>query len=483
MALSTVSPNFHSTNLTPIPILKSILKNNDEKPNIKRIKFNIPDIKPLALHDSLNQNNMHEFKELILRGAPINEKNKDLKTPLMVAVDINNLEAVKLLIQNHCDLNSVDKKYNTALHLAVQSRSYEIIKVLIESKAKFDIISRNCCTPRGYAVSKQDFKTLDIIPSDSLTEELMSKRIACNFIGMNYFLKIDNRNIDVSGTYTIEVFHYFVKIIESLINNEDKNLKSIIDPSIAIEIIDALNFVIDNGYIEKNYLERIRNNLPVIFPSGWKNHFIATFIYKNYFGICNAGQNNLINDFNNLGFLRKFKTKSLDLDTIIKLLDKPAPNIGRQLIYDEIPLKLATKKNNRTCKIEKYLKFKKQHYGNCGVKNLEIAIRYLSSLINEHNHDFDDSSFCYSMRMEAQSVASRHLMTYAKLQSLNDYSKMITNIYFDSVFFNQAFERIKARFEKNCNDAFYLTPAIKSLYDSLEKINQKLKVDSISSLN
>jgi ankyrin repeat protein len=55
---------------------------------------------------------------LIEKKSPLNVKNKDIETPLIIAVQNNFVDCVTLLIQAGADLNPSDSKRNTALNIA-----------------------------------------------------------------------------------------------------------------------------------------------------------------------------------------------------------------------------------------------------------------------------------------------------------------------------------------------------------------------------
>ena len=63
--------------------------------------------------------NNHEILESVIsKGAEVEIKDKDGRTPLHYAAEFNSTECVKILIDNKCDVNCVDVDDLTPLHLA-----------------------------------------------------------------------------------------------------------------------------------------------------------------------------------------------------------------------------------------------------------------------------------------------------------------------------------------------------------------------------
>lgn len=85
---------------------------------------------------------MHDITKLLIEnGADVNHKNKDGKTPLMVAANSVNIEAVEFLIENGADINAKDKFGSTALNYANKvitddGSDKQIIDFLVEKGAR-----------------------------------------------------------------------------------------------------------------------------------------------------------------------------------------------------------------------------------------------------------------------------------------------------------------------------------------------------------
>jgi ankyrin repeat protein len=82
------------------------------------------------------------------RPFPVNARNKNLQSGLMLACKHNSIKAVKVFLRktttvenedpSFCNVNLVDASKWTALHYTVESGSLECVKLLIEHKAEID---------------------------------------------------------------------------------------------------------------------------------------------------------------------------------------------------------------------------------------------------------------------------------------------------------------------------------------------------------
>jgi ankyrin repeat protein len=104
---------------------------------------------------SLSLGNLKVAKLLIeAKGAPIDERNENDETPLMIASIKGYLEIAKLLIDKGADVN---KPGWTPLHYAASKGNIEMIRMLLEENAYIDAGSPNGTTPlmmaAGYSTS------------------------------------------------------------------------------------------------------------------------------------------------------------------------------------------------------------------------------------------------------------------------------------------------------------------------------------------
>ena len=98
--------------------------------------------------------NIHlvEVVEILLhRGAHINAKGHQNKSPLHYAIENGHLDAVKILLGYKAKVNSKNKKRETPLHLASSNGHLEIVQFLLEHGANPDAMDINNKTPLHFA--------------------------------------------------------------------------------------------------------------------------------------------------------------------------------------------------------------------------------------------------------------------------------------------------------------------------------------------
>ena len=70
-----------------------------------------------------------------ITGLPIDVRNNDGKTPLMIAAEKNSFRLVELYVEHHANLNLQDASGNTALKLAADNSHNRIVDFLLEQGA------------------------------------------------------------------------------------------------------------------------------------------------------------------------------------------------------------------------------------------------------------------------------------------------------------------------------------------------------------
>lgn len=87
----------------------------------------------LNLVDAVKQNNLELAKELIAKGADVNQKDSSGNSLLIVSSANGSAEIVQLLISSGAALDAVDANMKaTALHAAAYLGHPEVMKLLVE---------------------------------------------------------------------------------------------------------------------------------------------------------------------------------------------------------------------------------------------------------------------------------------------------------------------------------------------------------------
>ena len=119
------------------------------------------------IFDMIVDNNQSGVIEEIKKGN-INTTDRELYTPLHLAVAVDNFELTKLLLENGANLKAQDKWGNTPLHRAMSSYrggDGKIIKYLIEQGANIDIENYYGVSPRKVADIIANYDLKQFIPN------------------------------------------------------------------------------------------------------------------------------------------------------------------------------------------------------------------------------------------------------------------------------------------------------------------------------
>lgn len=103
------------------------------------------------LRTALEAKNEEAAKVLVMYGAPVNARDEQRRTPVMLAAGAGLKSMVNTLISRGATVDDTDKSGATALHHAVQGGNPEIVRELIRAKANLDATDKSGCTPLHYA--------------------------------------------------------------------------------------------------------------------------------------------------------------------------------------------------------------------------------------------------------------------------------------------------------------------------------------------
>jgi ankyrin repeat protein len=123
-------------------------------------------VEPDALVAAAFANDLASIRLLLDRGAPVDEKDRLGRSPLMLAAGNGNLKAVELLLAKGADVNAVSPEKSetvkngaialgnlTALMLAAPTGGPEVTKALLDAGAKVNVQDVRHMTPLMLAVA------------------------------------------------------------------------------------------------------------------------------------------------------------------------------------------------------------------------------------------------------------------------------------------------------------------------------------------
>eukprot|EP00639_Heterosigma_akashiwo_P024596 CAMPEP_0194706740 /NCGR_PEP_ID=MMETSP0295-20121207/29738_1 /TAXON_ID=39354 /ORGANISM="Heterosigma akashiwo, Strain CCMP2393" /LENGTH=127 /DNA_ID=CAMNT_0039602733 /DNA_START=248 /DNA_END=628 /DNA_ORIENTATION=+ len=98
------------------------------------------------------QGEAHQVDELIRRGADIETRDENKRTPLMLAAardadDVHAPEVIKVLLAAGADVDAADGRRETALHLACARGGVDVVQALLEAEPMLDARNRQGQTP------------------------------------------------------------------------------------------------------------------------------------------------------------------------------------------------------------------------------------------------------------------------------------------------------------------------------------------------
>ena len=97
-------------------------------------------------------NDVPAISELLTRGASLDERDRDGRTPLMQAAINARIDIMGLLLGSGAKPDIQDKRGWSALHFAAQGQLAEGIELLVSHGATVDIVDSHGNTPLGRAV-------------------------------------------------------------------------------------------------------------------------------------------------------------------------------------------------------------------------------------------------------------------------------------------------------------------------------------------
>ncbi len=103
-------------------------------------------------------------KLLIERGADVDSRDRDGRTPLITASECGQLEVARLLLDHGVDVNTRTRNYSTALHHTSYNGNFEMVRLLLEHGANVNIQDANRQTPKQLAEQRGCRRIVESLP-------------------------------------------------------------------------------------------------------------------------------------------------------------------------------------------------------------------------------------------------------------------------------------------------------------------------------
>jgi len=116
--------------------------------------MSIPSLRLQAqeIHNAASSNNFSKVKELLEKGADVNEKDGRGRTALLLAAVAGHKDVAELLISHGADVNLSNDYGWTPLHFAASRGHEDVAKIIIDNKAEINIKDSNGETPLHWAL-------------------------------------------------------------------------------------------------------------------------------------------------------------------------------------------------------------------------------------------------------------------------------------------------------------------------------------------
>ena len=122
-----------------------------------------PSLGLLSLHLAAHVGDLNSLRNILERGASVDELNTDGMTPLQCATESGQLEAVQFLLERNADVNKPCLNGGSALHFACDSARTELTAALLDGKADLNKQDSQGLTPLMVAAACSRFNIANLL--------------------------------------------------------------------------------------------------------------------------------------------------------------------------------------------------------------------------------------------------------------------------------------------------------------------------------
>lgn len=250
-----------------------------------------------TLHLAAQYGDLEAVKSLLKRGADINQKNLDEKTPLHYAKD---LKIVEYLVEKGAEYNHTDKWEKTLLHYIVKDPDYlDIVKFLIEKGAYLDQQDEEKNTPLHIAAYNKNYDIVeamlnagaDPFVKGEYEETILLKAAEDNKLHIvELSLKLGADPLALCGLTHKSALHFAIRennikmaklLLEAgvPVNGADDRGKTPLHMAVSYGDLDIVRLLLDHG---ANVNQEDREGISPIDLAEQENRFIFIRILKKH---------------------------------------------------------------------------------------------------------------------------------------------------------------------------------------------------------
>jgi cytohesin len=130
--------------------------------------------KQTALHKAVWHYNTEIARLLLAKGADVNAKDKEDRTPLHLVPTDEGIEIAELLIANRADVNAEDEDKETPLYTAVCYENYALAKLLIDNGANVNVKNKDGLTPLFLAWCYDNLEIMKLLLDHGAVNDMQS---------------------------------------------------------------------------------------------------------------------------------------------------------------------------------------------------------------------------------------------------------------------------------------------------------------------